>query len=142
MIFLMMIYGRNFKFGVKIISFWIKMKCTQKFKRKICNFLHCGQINPRLGKEKKKKKKKRVKIDKARSSKKIGFSWKKSCSNGKGGRHGKTEKKKIETTTGKKGEKQRQQEKKEERENQRTREKEDQKNEDWEILYERLGASS
>ena len=46
-------YGRKLKFEVKITSFGIKMKCTQKFKGRTCNFLHCGQKSTRVKKERK-----------------------------------------------------------------------------------------
>ena len=78
-------YGRNYKFEVKITSFGIKIKCTQKFKTKIYNFLPWRQKYTCLGKKEKKKKKKRIKIDKAQSSKKSEFFLGKSCNKGKGG---------------------------------------------------------
>ena len=56
---------QNYKFGDK-------MKCTQKFKEKIYNFLPWRQKSTHLGKKerrKEKKEEKSIKIEKAKSSK-------------------------------------------------------------------------
>ena len=50
-------YGRILKFKVKIINFEIKMKYTQKFRKKICNFLRSGKKS--TGKKRKEKKTKK-----------------------------------------------------------------------------------
>ena len=54
--------GQNYKLGPK-------MKCTQKFGAKFCNFLPWRQKNLRSWKRKKKRKKKEIKIEKAKGYK-------------------------------------------------------------------------